>query len=464
MNSPNEKNPNSVDDAFIQTYLDGDASSAQEDEITRLLEDPAFCERLANYALDSACLHDLAEQGALGQFEGSDCETLSSVPLRKGASPSTKLLLGGAALLLTALVIALVIPHWTSGTTDEQPVAKRPTLGQLQGVTSAVIHRQGADNLLAVVDSVLRSGDILKTMGPEGFATLVFNDGTTLMMAGDAKVSLAQDNGQKRIEVLHGDVDANVMKQPDEKPMLFVTSLAEARVMGTRLSISADTNGTTLSVSEGHVVMKRLSDGRSIDVRGGYHAIAAPNSELAAQQTPPTPDVWARDFEDGLPDDWRIGQWVTDDLPEDSQGAVRSARWKTGPGLYYAIRSNRTTTGLFQLHEDTHLNFTYKLERPGWFNLFVVVHDNEADRSGNGNFVHNEPAWWRIPTGEWRTVSVPLTKFHKAVPGRSKGDKIHVKAGGTVNSIWFSTPKKDRGLLIDRLWVTRGDPTVATHN
>ena len=248
--------------------------------------------------------------------------------------------------------------------------------------------------------------------------------------------------------------------------MLFVTSLAEVRVMGTRLSISAETSGTTLSVSKGHVGMKRLSDGRSVDVRSGYHAVASPSSELTAQLTPPASDIWAADFEDGVPDNWRIGQWVRDDLPRNSRGAVRSARWNPGSGLYYAVRSNRVTTGLFHVHDDTYLNFTYKLDQPGWFNLFVVVRRNDVDdRSRTGNYAHKEAAWWQIPAGEWRTVSVPLTKFHKVVRDRSKdAPEIRPQAGDAVNSIWFSTPETDRGLTIDRLWVTRGKPTEGRNN
>jgi hypothetical protein len=344
-------------------------------------------------------------------------------------------------------------------------MAEKPVLGRVREVASAVIARQGLEDESAKVDSVLRSGDTLQTEGPEGFATFLFDDGTMLVLVGDAKVLLAEVDGQKRVNVHHGDVDADVAPQPAGKPMLFVTPQAEARVMGTRLSISAETSATTLSVSEGHVVMKRLSDGRSVDVRGGFHAVASPSSDLTAQATPPAPDIWTADFEDGLPDNWRIGQWVTDDLPGNSRGAVRSARWTIGARLYHAVRSNRRITGLFNVHEDTYLNFTYKLDQPGWFNLFAVVRHNDGGRRQTGNYAHKEEAWWQIPAGEWRTVSVPLTKFHKVIRGRAKDTpEIHPQVGDAVNSIWFSTPKRDRGLTIDRVWVTRGKPTVERSN
>jgi len=483
VNNSDRYDSTSTHDDLIQAYLDGETTPEQEEQVRRLLNEPAFCERLAQFALNLACLHELAHQGVLEQPDSlgsGDRETSSPnsgdfvykerkpsrqrlrdapVAKRAGYFLRNRLVQAGTVLVVLLLLLVVVVPFWLNRKPDEKPAAEKPALGRLREVASAVIVREGLDDESGQVGSILRSGDTLQNEGPEGFATFVFHDGTMLVLAGDTKVSLTQDGGQKRVDVHHGDVDADVAPQPDGKPMLFVTLLAEVRVMGTRLSISAETDGTTLSVTEGLVVMKRLSDGRSVNVRAGYHAVASPHTELAAQPTPSAPDAWSADFEDGLPDNWRLGQWVTDDLPENSKGAVRSARWATRSGLYYTVRSNKVTTGLFRVHDDTHLNFTYKMDQPGWFNLFVVVNRNDGDRSRTGNYAHQEAAWWRIPASEWRTASVPLTRFHKVVRGRSKDEpKIYAQAGDAVNSIWFSTPEKDRGLTIDRMWVTRGKP------
>lgn len=461
MKSEHGNDSKSVQDELIQAYLNGETSSEQEEEICRLFGHPSFCERLAHYALDSACLHELGQQGVLEQASGAGYDAPAPTPVveRAGYVPQNRVVFAGAVLVVSLVLLVVVLPFWQNGKPDDKPVAEKPILGHIREVASAVIVRQGLDDESAKVDAVLRSGDILRTEGPEGFTTFVFYDGTILVLAGDADVFVTQDDGQKRVEVQHGDVDADVAPQPDGKPMLFVTSLAEARVMGTRLSISAESSATTLNVSEGHVVMKRFSDGRSVDVRGGYQAIASPSSELTARQTPPVPDLWSADFEDRLPDNWRIGQWVRDDLPRSSNGAVRSARWTTGSGVYYAVRSNRVTTGLFNVRDDTYLNFTYKLDQPGWFNLFAVVRHNDGSRRQTGNYAHKEEAWWQIAAGEWRTVSIPLTTFHKVIRGRAKdATETHPQSGDAVNSIWFSTPEHDRGLTIDRMWVSRGKP------
>jgi hypothetical protein len=381
-----DRNPPQSPDDLIQAYLDGEISPEQEEQVRRLLKEPAFCERLAQFSLDFACLYELAQQGVFeqtGSLDSRSCETshrnsgnfscenqepsrqrVPGAPLaeRTGYFLRNRFVQAGTVLVASLLLLAVVVPFWLNRKPDENPATEKPALGSLREVTSAAIIREGGDERPARVGSALHSGDTLQSEGPGAFATFVFRDGTVLFLAGDAEVSFAQDAGQKRVDLRYGDVDADVAPQPAGKPMLFVTPLAEARVMGTRLSISAETGGTTLSVTEGHVVLKRLSDGRTVDVRAGYHAVASPRSELTAERTPPAPDVWSVDFENGLPDNWRLGQWITDDLPENSKGAVRSARWTTRSGLYYAVRSNRVTTGLFRVHDDTYLNFTYKLE------------------------------------------------------------------------------------------------------
>ena len=63
--------------------------------------------------------------------------------------------------------------------------------------------------------------------------------------------------------------------------MLFTTPAAQARVLGTALSLHADATSTVLEVDEGKVKMIRARDGLSVDVSAGHFAIAAPKVELS---------------------------------------------------------------------------------------------------------------------------------------------------------------------------------------
>ncbi|MCA9068478.1 MAG: FecR domain-containing protein [Planctomycetaceae bacterium] len=449
-----------IHDELILAYLDGDTSPQQERQVRRLLHDPKFCRRLAQLANDTACLHELAQIGAL-EDEKQTALTGELDDRAPGFRLGIKRLWfpAGVVLIVSALALLTWLPNWPNKAQNDNDIADGPIVGRMVRVSSAVIERNGLETK-AVVDSVVRSGDLLVTQGPEAFAVVEFQDGTRLFVLRETRVRIAEELGQKIVHVLRGDIDADVVPQAETKPMLLVTSQAESRVMGTRLSLSVAGNATTLGVTEGHVIMKRLSDGRSVDILAGHHAVASPSSDLISRPIPPAPDTWNVDFEEGLPDGWGVGQWVSDDLPEHSRGAARAVRKDSGGRHYFMLRSNKiSTSGLFRIESDSYLNFTYKLERPGWFNLFIGVRNNELGQTLPGNYAHKQPSWWKIPPGEWRTVSVPISEFHRVIPGDFKGpDEIRPRAGDAVNIIWFSTPEKDRGMTVDRVWVTRGKP------
>jgi hypothetical protein len=76
---------------------------------------------------------------------------------------------------------------------------------------------------------------------------------------------------------------ATVAHQRPFKSMVIATPQAEARVVGTRFSLSVTTNGTRLEVTEGKVRFTRASDGSAVKVTAGNYAVAAPNYKLLAQ-------------------------------------------------------------------------------------------------------------------------------------------------------------------------------------
>ena len=67
-------------DDLIQAYLDGETTPEQEEEVRRLLKEPKVCERLAQFALDFACLHELAQQGVLEPPQGAGADVAAQPP------------------------------------------------------------------------------------------------------------------------------------------------------------------------------------------------------------------------------------------------------------------------------------------------------------------------------------------------------------------------------------------------
>lgn len=117
------------------------------------------------------------------------------------------------------------------------------------------------------------SGDALETAGKTGHAVVEFSDGTRLTLGADTIVdSIRQDEG-KRVSVKQGTVAARVAKQPAGEPLLFSTSTAEARVLGTRLSLVVLPVTTRLEVREGKVRITRKEDGASAEVGADHYLV-----------------------------------------------------------------------------------------------------------------------------------------------------------------------------------------------
>ena len=70
----------------------------------------------------------------------------------------------------------------------------------------------------------------------------------------------------KRFALRAGKIEASVARQRPFRPMVIVTPQAEARVLGTHFTLAADTNATTLEVTEGKVKFTRASDGKAVKV------------------------------------------------------------------------------------------------------------------------------------------------------------------------------------------------------
>lgn len=124
---------------------------------------------------------------------------------------------------------------------------------------------------------------LLAGQSVKGPVELQFPDGTRIRV--DGEITLLEG---KRVSVERGAVDAQVTKQPPGQPLVFVTPHGEAKVLGTTLRLLVEAGSTRLEVTEGRVQLKRLSDGRTVDVASGFYAVAAAGAEFAARALPIT--------------------------------------------------------------------------------------------------------------------------------------------------------------------------------
>ena len=118
----------------------------------------------------------------------------------------------------------------------------------------------------------------------------------------------------------------------------------------------------------------------------------------------------------------------------------------------HSIRDSRCPPDA--VHEDSHLHFTYKMQKPGRVNIFVLTRTEDERPAFSSNYQFDKHQWWSPNAGEWRTVTIPLAKFRRLSPGRAPIRRV------IPFQVLFSSPEGDRGLVIDRMWVTRGGPGV----
>jgi ferric-dicitrate binding protein FerR (iron transport regulator) len=242
-------------DELIARYLDEIAGDEEHAELDRLLrEDPAAA---AAFARDSRRDHALA---ALFREERAIAGVAAKVPARH-----LRFLAGAAA---AAALVALLL------------------LFRGPGPTAAIVSLEGQVTLArgpARAGLELVPGDRLATA--RGWVTLGYADGTRLILGPGSALVLEGARTAKRAALLSGRLEASVVPQEEGGSLTLATPHAEARVLGTRFTLSVTAASTRLSVLEGRVRLTRLCDSGSVEVAGGEAAAAdsSPRTRLATR-------------------------------------------------------------------------------------------------------------------------------------------------------------------------------------
>jgi hypothetical protein len=255
----------------------------------------------------------------------------------------------------------------------------------------------------------------------------------------------------------HGTLAASVTPQPSDLPLIVATPTARVEVLGTKFSIEAASKRTSLNVTEGLVRLVRLADREAVEVADGKRATVAEQTPLVAEDIPKLPNTWDVDFESGLPADWKFGEFVTQGLPKFSKGAIRAVRHIEDDGeTYYSISIEPAwEPGLFAVRKGSHFHVTMKMDHPSWLNLFLGTRTADPDDPQfSGNFIFKE--FPQLEPGKWITLSIPLERFRKLHDGPEPIDQL------VPFNMIFNATGSDRGLVIDRLWVTPDGPGKVT--
>jgi len=159
-----------------------------------------------------------------------------------------------------------------------------------------------------IVGSELPGGTI-ELMSADSWVEFEFRDQSKVILSGQSEVTISEQQ-QKELRLKHGSLSANVQPQPADRPMLVYTPTAELKVVGTQFNVDALADSTRLAVNEGRVRLKRLVDGKEVDVPAHYEVRASMQDEngLLVNERSEAVSVW----KSNLKKDVVCGKWVSD--------------------------------------------------------------------------------------------------------------------------------------------------------
>ena len=203
---------------------------------------------------------------------------------------------------IVAIVLALITGVFISQQGTQPAIARITGLsGSLQWIAD------GGHVVRDLKVGTKLSGGTIEGMVPNSWFELTFRDGSTVAISGNAILTFSNQE-QKILYLNKGTLSCSVKPQPSGKPMLIHTNVARLEVLGTQFEMEAGLSSTVLNVSEGNVRVKRLSDGRVIDVPAKHRVIAAADHVLTSLPTPAPVNQWKSQLQGGPAG--TFGTWV----------------------------------------------------------------------------------------------------------------------------------------------------------
>ena len=266
----------------IAAWLDGRISEAESETLQQELRDSEEARTAFRlYAELDTVIREVADTqgvGTISKAGGSSMSTPGSA-----MTPFAK-----AALTLAAVIIVAV-----TGTLYYQHVNANRNIARITGLNGAltwignggrIVQGSGSEqeptrwsNVLSE-DAELPGGTIEGT-APDSWFELEFDDGSSAMIFGESILTFS-DQGQKELRLKQGRFSATVVPQPAGEPMLIHTPVADLKVIGTRFDVEAGPESTMLYVREGKVRIRRVSDGKMVDVQADHRVVVTSDSDM----------------------------------------------------------------------------------------------------------------------------------------------------------------------------------------
>ena len=288
-------------------YLEGDLDetgitelrelmASDPDRLTGAVDDFQIHRLMGLQAQDSESRHDAFVRDTMSQLPASQNDFVGQV-MREVSQPTTPQLISWLPnwALSAAAAIAIMAALWFFE--GQRPVITNniATISDMSG--PALWTGDGGRVIKELKAGTKLSGGTLEGTSPSSWVEFRFNDGSTVTLSGDSMLTFS-DLGHKALHLKRGGLTADVT--PQSTPMLVHTRTAMLTVLGTRFDVETELSETTLNVSEGLVGIRRISDGRSVDVPANHRVVAAADVELNPARLPAPVHAWQSDMGNGL--------------------------------------------------------------------------------------------------------------------------------------------------------------------
>lgn len=285
---------------LIDRHLCGELDESEKEHLAELLDSDAVARRdfVEHVQWDTEMSEALREsRHASGDVD--DLAAMQSVPEGERAkTKSLRLMLSAAAVVIIALSAGLIyqLVQIKSRSVDTDSIARLPvsdpSVAKITGLSGALIWTGDRGQIEREITAGTElAGGTIEGLAPDSWFELQFRDGSTITISGTSLLTFA-DIGQKKLRLREGRLSANVESQPDGKPMLIHTRSAVLKVLGTQFDVEADLASTVLTVSEGKVHLKRLSDGSEVDVLAKHRVTTDTDDDLLPALTPDSVHTW----------------------------------------------------------------------------------------------------------------------------------------------------------------------------
>ena len=282
---------------------------------------------------------------------------------------------------------------------------------------------------------------------------LAYADGTRVDLGQASALTLRAAAPGKRLELLHGEMNAEVAPQPSGAPLVITTAQAQAEVVGTRFRLVAEEDATRLEVDQGRVLFTHRRNRRAVLVEAGLSCEitaadafdAHPIVRHNATASPPP---------EGLPSDARIlyredfahapSGWIGE--PRSPSGtvtdaAIGSVLLQPRTCFLGEIRSPFDASG-WPAGATTYLRFRYRAEGCIASDSLKVMLKGR-DQTNFGGFL-------RPMLDSWTTVTIRMDSSIGFILDPLR----HLQTGETIHQlVWIATAIEPREATKMQLWV-----------